>query len=117
MLRRRNQPGGGPRHTSVSPGEGGGHRRHRRCGRRGVDWMTTFHDPRAEVEKIREHLGSHDGRLAFLIGAGTSAAVLDADKEPLIPTVAALSDTCRGAVATLGDEHAEAYDTIRAQCD
>jgi SIR2-like domain len=79
--------------------------------------MTKFHDPRVEVEKIREHLGSHDGRLAFLIGAGTSAAVLDADKKPLIPTVTALSDTCREAVAVLGDEHAEAYDTIRAQCE
>jgi len=78
---------------------------------------TAFHDPRREVEKIREHLGSNDGRLAFLIGAGTSAAVLDSDGKPLIPTVTALSETCRVAVATLGEDQLAAYDSIRAECE
>lgn len=79
--------------------------------------MASAHDPRREVEKIREHLGSHEGRLAFLIGAGTSAAVLDPKGDSLIPTVTALSETCREAVATLGDEHVAAYDSIQAQCE
>lgn len=78
---------------------------------------TASHDPRPEVEKIREHLGSHEGRLAFLIGAGTSAAVLDPEKKPLIPTVTALTETCREAVATLGKEHAAAYDSICDECE
>ncbi len=78
---------------------------------------TQAHDPRREVEKIREHLGSHEGRLAFLIGAGTSAAILDSDEEPLVPTVTELSKTCREAVAALGDKHAAAYDSIRAECE
>jgi hypothetical protein len=77
---------------------------------------STSHDPRPEVEKIREHLGSHEGRLAFLIGAGTSAAVLDPEKKPLIPTVTALTKTCREVVAALGEEHAAAYDSICDQC-
>ncbi len=75
------------------------------------------HDPRREVEKIREHLGSHEGRLAFLIGAGTSAAVRDSENKLLIPTVTALSKTCRAAVAALGNKHASAYDSIRVECE
>lgn len=78
---------------------------------------TAFHDPRREVEKVREHLGSNEGRLAFLIGAGTSAAVLDSDRNPLIPTVTALSETCRVAVAALGEDHSAAYESIRAECE
>lgn len=75
------------------------------------------HDPRREVEKIREHLGSHEGRLAFLIGAGTSAAIRNPEDEPLIPTVTELSKACRDAVANLGAEQASAYDSIRAECE
>jgi hypothetical protein len=83
------------------------------------------HDPRREVEKIRDHLGSHEGLLAFLIGAGSSAAVKDAAGEPLIPTVAALNEHSRQAVANLDDDeadddatpHAEAYDAIVTECE
>lgn len=76
-----------------------------------------FHDPRREVEKLRDHLGSNDGRLAFLVGAGTSAAVLDSEGTPLIPMVMELGETCRHAVAALGEEHAAAYDSIRRECE
>jgi SIR2-like domain len=75
------------------------------------------HDPRREVVKIREHLGSHDGLLAFLAGAGTSAAVFGTDKSPLIPTISKLSNACREAVAALGDEHAGAFEEIVSQCE
>jgi hypothetical protein len=77
---------------------------------------TKAHDPRREVEKIREHLGSREGQLAFLMGAGTSAAVSSADGAPLIPTVTTLNGTCRDAVADLGDDQIAAYDLICAEC-
>jgi hypothetical protein len=77
---------------------------------------STTHDPRREIEKLRDHLGSHDGRLAFLIGAGTSAAVRGAKQEALIPTVVELGEKSRDSVAALGDEHAGAYDSIVAEC-
>lgn len=79
--------------------------------------MTDFHDPRREVEKLREHLGSNEGRLAFLVGAGASAAVTGSDKKPLIPTVAALGDSCRQSVASLGEEYGKAFDSIKAECE
>lgn len=79
------------------------------------------HDPRREVEKIRDHLGSHEGLLAFLVGAGSSAAVKDIEGKPLIPTVGALSEHSRQAVADLDNDdatpHVEAYDTIVSECE
>jgi SIR2-like domain len=78
------------------------------------------HDPRREIEKIRDHLGANDGRLAFLIGAGASAAVKRKDREPLIPTVEALGENVRVAVAALDkpDETqlADSYAAIEAEC-
>lgn len=79
--------------------------------------VTDFHDPRREVEKLREHLGSNEGRLAFLVGAGASAAVTGSDKKPLIPTVAALGHDCHQAVASLGEEYGNAFDSIKAECE
>jgi len=72
------------------------------------------HDPRKEIEKLRESLGSHDKPLAFLIGAGASCAVKGLDGHPLIPALAELARRCKEAVASLGDEYATAHELI---CD
>ena len=70
------------------------------------------HDPRKEIEKLRENLGSHDKPLAFLVGAGASCAVKGANGNPLIPTLAELACRCKDAVALLGEEYASAYKLI-----
>jgi hypothetical protein len=74
-----------------------------------------FHDPKREVEKLRDHLASHDKPLAFLVGAGASVAVRDAANKPLVPAIAALGELCKTAVTTLGTEHAEAYGVVAAE--
>lgn len=78
-----------------------------------------FHDPRREVEKLREHLASHDKPIAFLVGAGASCAVRDATGQvldpPLVPAMAAMGDRCAEAVAALSAEHATAYAQIVAE--
>lgn len=74
--------------------------------------MEDHHDPRKEIEKLRESLGSHDKPLAFLIGAGASCAVKGSDGHPLIPALAELAHRCAEAVTSLGDEHATAYTLI-----
>jgi hypothetical protein len=72
-----------------------------------------FHDPRREVEKLRDHLAAHDKPIAFLIGAGASCSVRDSDGKPLdpplVPAIAALGGRCAEAVKALGDEHETAY--------
>lgn len=77
--------------------------------------MTKFHDPRREIETLRDHLASHDKPLAFLIGAGASFAARDLDDKPLIPSLAELSELCRAEVAKLGTEPAAAYATFGEQ--
>jgi SIR2-like domain len=67
------------------------------------------HDPRREVEKLREHLASHDKPLALLIGAGASCSVRDPKDNPLIPGIAELAKQCSDAVEALGTEHTTAY--------
>ena len=74
--------------------------------------MEEHHDPRKEIEKLRESLGSHDKPLAFLIGAGASCAATGSDGEPLIPALAELASRCQEAVASLGEEHGSAYEAI-----
>lgn len=74
--------------------------------------MGDHHDPRKEIEKLRESLGSHDKPLAFLIGAGASCAAKGSDGDPLIPALAELARRCNEAVASLGDEHHAAYELI-----
>ena len=74
--------------------------------------MEDHHDPRREVEKLRESLGSHDKPLAFLIGAGASCAARDAEDKPLIPALAELEQRCLNAVQALGDDHGKAYAAI-----
>jgi hypothetical protein len=80
------------------------------------------YDPRREIEKIRDHLGANDGRLAFLVGAGASAAVMreNGEEEPLIPTVQALGEKVRVAVVALDkagqSQMATSYATIVSEC-
>lgn len=76
-----------------------------------------FHDPRREIEKLRDHLASHDKPLGLLIGAGASSAVRDPAGEPLIPAIAPLGALCEEAVAIRGVEHAAGYATIKAQLE
>jgi hypothetical protein len=61
------------------------------------------YDPVIEVQKLRDHLSSHDKPIALLFGAGTSCAVRATDDQPLIPAVAALTKRCAEAVAELED--------------
>jgi hypothetical protein len=76
-----------------------------------------FHDPRREVEKLRDHLASNERPVAFLVGAGASCAVRDPDGEALIPAVAALGDICAEAVAALGAEYIEIYKAVTDQIE
>jgi SIR2-like domain len=70
------------------------------------------HDPRREIEKLREHLAAHDRPIAFLLGAGTSCSVRDVSGQPLIPNLAVIGDRCRAAMAALGADYAAAYDSL-----
>jgi SIR2-like domain len=75
----------------------------------------TYHDPRHEVEKLREHLASNERPIAFLVGAGASCAVRDPEGNALIPAVAALGEICAEAVAELGPEYVEIYKVVTDQ--
>lgn len=66
------------------------------------------HDPRREVEKLREHLGAHDGTLTFLVGAGASCAVKGPDGTRLIPAIVEMTNRCEQAVAEFGRPEWEA---------
>lgn len=84
------------------------------------------HDPRQITEQLRNHLATHDRRLVFLFGAGTSCAINVAPMpapgekpryQPLIPGVADLTDACGEAVAALGDDQANAWRRLKEQCE
>jgi hypothetical protein len=82
--------------------------------------MTT-HDPRKVVDTLRDHLASHEKRLSFLFGAGTSAAAQtlpgpDGKTRALIPTVVGLTQGCESAVRALGSGQAAAWDLLEAEC-
>lgn len=79
--------------------------------------MTSFHDPRREVEKLREHLASNETPIAFLIGAGASCAVRDPSGEPLVPAVDALGRLCAEEVANVGEAHAGIYAELAARIE
>lgn len=70
------------------------------------------HDPWREIEKLRNHLASHDKPIALLLGAGASCAVQDPTGKPLIPAVAALGDKCEAEVRALGADFGTAWDLI-----
>ncbi len=83
------------------------------------------YDPRQFIELLRDHLASHDKRLAFLFGAGTSAAVNTAPPavagtrrgyQPLIPAILPLTATCAAAVHALSTEHASAWGQLVVEC-
>jgi hypothetical protein len=76
---------------------------------------TVSHDPRREVEKLREHLAAHDKPIAFLLGAGTSCSVRDEAGQPLVPAIAALTEQCCKAVHGLGKDFETAYGAIEAE--
>lgn len=84
------------------------------------------HDPRQVAEDLRNHLATHDRRLSFLFGAGTSSAVNIAPDpppgqkpryEPLIPGIAGLTDLCGKAVCDLGKDQTTAWDVLATQCE
>ena len=78
--------------------------------------MTT-HDPRKAVELLRNHLATHDQQLAFLFGAGVSCAVKNkATGNPLIPAVAALTETCGNHVNGLSAAFGNAWLAIQQEC-
>lgn len=86
---------------------------------------TSTHCPRQVTEELRDHLARHDKPLAFLIGAGTSAAINIAPVppagtvrgyKPLIPPIVPLTKTCCDAVCLLGVEFENAWTQIVAQC-
>ncbi len=69
-------------------------------------------DPAIESQKLRDHLASHDKPIAFLFGAGTSAAVTGTDCKPLVPAVAELTKRCKASVVSLGSDYDQAWDVI-----
>jgi hypothetical protein len=73
--------------------------------------IRTF-DPVAEIQKLRDHLSSNDMPIAMLFGAGTSCAVKATDEEPLIPAVAALTESCAAAVQSLEEPFSSAWKLI-----
>jgi SIR2-like domain len=79
----------------------------------------SFHDPRREIEKFREHLASHENPITFLLGAGASCSPRDQDgkalKPALVPAVVTLGDLCAKAVAEIGEQHKKIYDSLSAQ--
>ena len=74
--------------------------------------LTKFHDPRREIEVLRDHLACHDKPLALLLGAGASFAATDVEGKPLIPNLEQLGEQCQVAVARLGKKSERAYDAI-----
>lgn len=79
--------------------------------------MMGTHDPRAEVEKLRAHLAAHNTPLGFLIGAGASCAVADAEGAPLVPAVAALTKECIAVVNELDEPLGQILAAISNECD
>jgi hypothetical protein len=76
--------------------------------------MTRTFDPAAETQKLRDHLASHDKPIAFLFGAGTSAAVEAKDGKVLVPAIAELTARCAKAVEALGTPYESAWTAIVA---
>lgn len=74
--------------------------------------MSRTFDPATETQKLRDHLASHDKPIAFLFGAGTSAAVEGTDGDPLVPAIAELTRRCSAAAEGLGDPYKEAWAAI-----
>ena len=85
----------------------------------------SIHNPRKMIEDLRNHLASHDNRIVFLFGSGTSSAVNIAlpppagtrpIHEPLIPGIDGLSELCATAVSEIGTAQARAWEALVEQC-
>ena len=74
----------------------------------------TSHDPRREVEKLRENLAAHDKPLAFLFGAGSSC-VPATDGAALVPPIGPLGDLCRQAVDALGVPSRDSFQAVERE--
>ncbi len=83
-------------------------------------------DPRRVAELLRDHLASHDRRLAFLFGAGVSPSINIAPPpapgehptyEPLIPAVDQLTDICREKVVAMGPDFQTAWTSLCGEPD
>jgi hypothetical protein len=74
--------------------------------------LTRIFDPATETQKLRDHLASHDKPIAFLFGAGTSAAVVGKDGKPLVPAVAELTQHCAEVVQAIGAPFSDAWSLI-----
>lgn len=79
--------------------------------------MSRTFDPAVETQKLRDHLASHDKPIAFLLGAGASAAVRATDGESLIPAVMELTSRCATAVEAIDDQAATAWELISQSLD
>ncbi len=84
------------------------------------------HDPREFIEDLRNHLATHDRRLAFLFGAGTSSSINIAPDppagekrkhEPLIPGIDGLTTICSAAVRQMGKPQEAALTSLVKQCE
>ena len=69
------------------------------------------HDPRQEIEKLRDHLVSHDKPIVFLVGAAPRPRFALETKR-LFQRSAPLARGLRSAVKALGSPYAEAYATL-----
>jgi hypothetical protein len=78
----------------------------------------SFHDPRGEVEKVRELLASHEKPIAFLIGAGASCAPRDDNGKrldpTLVPAVLKLGELCSKEIVNLGQQYEAIYNSLTA---
>jgi hypothetical protein len=76
-------------------------------------------DPRPVIDSLRTQVATHDKRIAFLFGAGTSCSVSPkgSSGKPLIPAVAALTAICADAVIKLGTPEAEAWKALTGECE
>lgn len=74
------------------------------------------HDPRREIEKLRDHLASHDKALMFLFGAGTSCAVTGTDGTALVPArdkLITVGTTIEATIATAATPDERRNDVTR----
>jgi hypothetical protein len=69
------------------------------------------HDPRPEIEKLRDELASHEKPICFLLGAGTTASVR-VNSVALVPAMPALTTVCIDAVKLLGEPYSAAIDQV-----
>lgn len=83
------------------------------------------HDPLKALVVLRDHLATHDARIAFLFGAGTSSAINVApapepgtkrDHVALIPAVSQMTEECEAAVKAEGDKFANAWSDVVKEC-